>query len=55
MESTEDYSRQIIWEYHQQHFEFWENGRVNIPQNQEHKVCSDWINCCISICYHSRW
>ena len=38
LEKTTDSSQQVIWEYHQQKFEFWENGRVNIPQTEEYKV-----------------
>ena len=38
MENTRDSSQLVIWEFHQQKFQAWEAGRVNIPQHEEYKV-----------------
>ena len=39
LERTTDSSQQVIWEYHQQKFEFWEEGQLNIdPGLEDYKL-----------------
>ena len=50
IESVKDLTRILIWEFHSTKFDFWEEGRVEIPKfEDEYKVLRDFLIHCLNI------